>query len=286
MRAFVLGEDPRPLNVRSGPGTSFDRSAQLPTFSEFTVIEGPECSGGFAWYRIEFAGGRTGWIAEGDATTYFVAPLQPGEEVPADAGGRVLALQCDLILEDEFNDGFSPYDWFQDEGNISIERIGDGAYELNLLRDENLSSSSSDPTSWGSLRGWVFQDARIEAVLSATRWDETPATRMGLWLRYQDDQNFIAFMIRSTGEYRIARFQGGYIDLMEWTESDLIRIGDHAINTLRVDISGNDFTLYINGEFVVTVRDSTWEQGRIVFFGSSPEVPTTFYMDYIRDCEK
>jgi hypothetical protein len=187
-------------------------------------------------------------------------------------------------LEDEFEDGESLYDWFEDEGNVSIERIGEGAYELNILRDENLSDASDSPTSWGSLRGWVFGDASIEAVISANRWDNTPPTRTGLWVRYQDDRNFIAFMLRSTGEYRIARFQRGYTDLVPWTESSLIRTGDNVQNTIRIDSQGDEFSFYINGVFVATVTDSTWAEGRVAFFGSSPEVPTTFAMDYFRVC--
>jgi serine/threonine protein kinase len=284
--AYVLSEDPRPLNVRSGHGTGFDRIAQLSPFSEFTVLEGPVCEDGFAWYRINFAGGQNGWIAEGDATTYFVAPLEAGASVPQITGGRILSLDCGTpLLEDEF-DGGSVHDWFVDEsGGVSIERIGENAYELNILRNESLSASSADPTSWGSLRGWTFDDARIEAVISGTRFDGTPPTRTGLWVRYQDENNFLAFMIRGTGEYRIARFQGAYVDLVPWTHSDLLRTGDNAVNTIRIDSEGSVFSFYINGVFVVSVTDETWAEGRIAFFGSSPEVPTTFLLDYIRVCE-
>jgi serine/threonine protein kinase len=282
--AFVRAQDERELNVRSGPGTDYERVAQLEPLTIFTVIEGPECEDGFAWFRIEYGGGRTGWVAEGDDATYFVGLLVDGE-IPESEIGRVLIRDCDLVMEDEFDNREAAHDWFEDTGNISIERISEGAYELNLLQATTLTDASDTPISWGSLRGWVFSDASIEAVISATRWDNDPPTRMGLWLRYQDDANFLAFMLRSTGEYRIARYRGGYTDLVPWTESDLIHTGDGAINTIRITSSGSDFSFFINGAFVVSVSDNTWGEGRVAFFGSSPEVPTTFFLDYFRVCE-
>jgi hypothetical protein len=77
-RARVAIDDPRPLNVRVGPGTSFERLAQLPPQSVFYVLEGPQCSERYAWYRIE-AGDTIGWVAEGDLSLYYVEVYPPGQ---------------------------------------------------------------------------------------------------------------------------------------------------------------------------------------------------------------
>lgn len=71
----VRDEDPRPLNIRSGAGTGFDRLGQLLANDQFLVIVGPVCEGGLAWYRIRYSGSREGWIAEGE-TAYFVEPVR------------------------------------------------------------------------------------------------------------------------------------------------------------------------------------------------------------------
>lgn len=71
----VRDEDPRPLNIRSGAGTGFDRLGQLLVNDQFLVIGGPVCEGGLAWYWIRYSGSREGWIAEGD-TFYFVEPVR------------------------------------------------------------------------------------------------------------------------------------------------------------------------------------------------------------------
>lgn len=71
----VLDDDQRPLNIRSGAGTRFERLGQLLVDDRFRVIGGPECVGGLAWYRIQYSGSREGWIAEGD-TLYFIEPVR------------------------------------------------------------------------------------------------------------------------------------------------------------------------------------------------------------------
>jgi hypothetical protein len=77
-RARVAMDDPRPLNVRVGPGTSFERVGQLPPQSVFYVLEGPQCSERYAWYRVE-SGQITGWVAEGDLSLYYVEVYPPGQ---------------------------------------------------------------------------------------------------------------------------------------------------------------------------------------------------------------
>ena len=76
-RARVATGDPRPLNMREGAGTAFARIAQIPANGIFYVLEGPECSQLYAWYRVDFQGVE-GWIAEGDLTAYYVEIYPPG----------------------------------------------------------------------------------------------------------------------------------------------------------------------------------------------------------------
>jgi serine/threonine-protein kinase len=72
--ARVLDDDQRPLNIRSGAGTNFERLGQLLVNDVFLILDGPVCVDGLAWYRIQDNVNREGWIAEGD-TAYFVEPV-------------------------------------------------------------------------------------------------------------------------------------------------------------------------------------------------------------------
>lgn len=65
------------VNIRSGPGTNNRVVEQLEIGDVFVVLDGPECSLRYAWFRIRF-GEVEGWIAEGDSEKYYVAPHLPG----------------------------------------------------------------------------------------------------------------------------------------------------------------------------------------------------------------
>ncbi len=76
-RGVVLPDDPRPVNLRSGPGVENRILERIPVRGVFYVLEGPQCAGEYAWYRVRY-NGVEGWLAEGDLTSYYVAPYWPG----------------------------------------------------------------------------------------------------------------------------------------------------------------------------------------------------------------
>lgn len=290
VEGIVLDSDQRPVNVRSGPGTEFDRIDQIRPNETFTVLAGPACVERMAWFRISYFGGsRQGWIAEGDDYR-FVGPVE--DFIPRQpqnggdpASGRVLTATCSrLVIEDDFLGGISQNDWFQDTtpGARSNEEIVNGAYQLRL---NNRSTGRDEVTTWGSLRGYTFGDARIEAVITTTYFADE-RTRTGLWLRYQDENNFLGFMIRGDGSYYIGRWDGeSYTDLNTWTPTSALNTGDGATNTLRIDVISNVYDLFINGQYITTIQDDTWPDGRLAFFGASGIIPNTFDMEYIRICQ-
>ncbi|MEQ8675994.1 MAG: DUF4062 domain-containing protein [Aggregatilineales bacterium] len=271
----VLDDDSRALRVRSGPGTSFELLDQIQVGQTFRVLSPPTCDGEYAWFWIAY-GGRgalDGWVAEGDFESYFVEVLDEAFIPPI----------CVNSLVDERFDGNSPYVWFTGAGNDSEVDISNGAYTVRITDSP---SSGSTATSWGSLQQQVFDDVSVEATIRASDFEAGDETRTGLWVRYQDESNFLAFMIRSDGRYLIARYNGdGYENLARgWTASDTINTEDNAVNNLRVDSFDDRYDFYINGTYVESVEDSTWENGRIAFMGSAPAAPAAFFMDDILIC--
>jgi uncharacterized protein YraI len=51
------------LNVRAGPGTTFEIVARLPDGARVTLLEGPRAGEGYTWWRIR-AGSAEGWVVE------------------------------------------------------------------------------------------------------------------------------------------------------------------------------------------------------------------------------
>ncbi|MBI5667478.1 MAG: protein kinase [Chloroflexi bacterium] len=283
---FVRAEDPRPVNVRLAPGVTSRKIDELRVNEQFRVLEGPACQGNIAWYRVSYGGGALeGWIAEGD-DRYFVSPLETGvvqPPTPDTDTDRVLGPPCPILVEDDFDRRLSRHNWFQGTGNRSVIEIVDGAYQLRI----GTGTGGSEATTWGSLRDFRFRDARVEAVIRAAKFTPDVNVRTGLWLRYQDENAFLAFMINSRGSYVISRWSDDqYHDLIPWTRTPAIRLRDNAANTLQIEITGDTFAFYINGQYMATVTDATWPDGRLAFFGSASttDTPISFDLDYVRVC--
>lgn len=76
-RGRVTDNNDETLNLRSGPGTSFTILTALDPLDQFTVIAGPTCDEGFAWFRVQH-NDTIGWVAEGDFEEYYVEPYLTG----------------------------------------------------------------------------------------------------------------------------------------------------------------------------------------------------------------
>ena len=51
------------------------------------------------------------------------------------------------------------------------------------------------------------------------------SARTGIWLRYQNEENFLAFMFNNRSNYRIARFEGEYDDSRSGSRPAAINTG-------------------------------------------------------------
>lgn len=284
VQAFVLADDTRSVNVRADAGINNTILDRIPINTQFVVLDGPECNGDFAWYQIEYMGGRQGWIAESDREIYFVAPytLHPG-------AGDTLLTTCTMLRGDDFERG-TQNDWFIGNADTYEIAVRDGAYTLEI--NPSAAGSSLDPQGegnpvlWGSLHEFEFEDGSVEAILSADPFNARSQTVTGLWLRFQGDNYYLAFMLRGDGRYRVARYsiEDGYEDLIGWTRSSAINTGDGVFNTVRVDFDGHRADFYVNGAYLASPIDDTWERGRLAFWGSSRQLPAIFTLDYVRVC--
>ncbi|MEL6149066.1 MAG: SH3 domain-containing protein [Chloroflexota bacterium] len=62
-------------NVRSQPALDAQKVGELPPGNIFAVLNGPVCADDFVWWEVDY-NGLVGWTAEGENTTYWLAPLQ------------------------------------------------------------------------------------------------------------------------------------------------------------------------------------------------------------------
>lgn len=77
---LIIGEQGRvtpglPNILRALAGTSGTYIIDVPGGAVFTVLEGPVCSSGYYWWRIQYNEFQ-GWTVEGDAGVYWIEPLR------------------------------------------------------------------------------------------------------------------------------------------------------------------------------------------------------------------
>lgn len=71
--AKALITAPAGLNMRVSPTSGAQLVVRLGSGQRVTVLEGPTQAEGFTWWRIDDGQGKTGWVAERDAETVWLA---------------------------------------------------------------------------------------------------------------------------------------------------------------------------------------------------------------------
>lgn len=88
----------------------------------------------------------------------------------------------------------------------------------------------------------------------------------GLFFRQQDDENFYSFRITPDGYFAFDVWHSGdysFDTILGPTQSEYIYQGTGQTNTLQVVASGENFDLYINGQYVGSVSDSRFQSGKV-----------------------
>jgi len=88
--------------------------------------------------------------------------------------------------------------------------------------------------------------------------------------RLRDEDNYYAFGISADGYYYIAKFVNGeQIPLAGPTSSSYINQGRDVINLIRIELSGSNLSLSVNGHVLKTVTDATFTGGDIALVATS-----------------
>lgn len=75
-RGRIAFSDGTMTNVRDYAGTDSNKIAAMPEGSTFTVLQGPTCAEGYAWWDLRFDNAVEGWVAEGTFDGYWLEPWQ------------------------------------------------------------------------------------------------------------------------------------------------------------------------------------------------------------------
>jgi hypothetical protein len=69
------------VRLRENPGERFRRVATLREGILFNVVAGPTCSDSMQWWQVRDFNGLSGWLSEGDETTYQIEPWPVALEI-------------------------------------------------------------------------------------------------------------------------------------------------------------------------------------------------------------
>lgn len=190
-------------------------------------------------------------------------PLVVDSTVPEDNDEPPAA---NLILSDDF----SSERWGTSTDADSAVEYADGALQMIVY--------SRNWFVWSTPDGEEYSDIHMEVTVLNNDTDST--TAFGLICNKTSDGDFHYAAMTPAGQYAIARAMAGETDLFltnddQWGDSDLIPV-DSPSYRVGMDCGGNGvLTLYVNGQRIASVIDSTHTSGQVAVFTWSGEEATT-----------
>ncbi len=175
----------------------------------------------------------------------------------------------EIYFSDSFDQTSSNWHTYTEPGASVL--IQDGVFKFNITE--------------ANFDFWTTHQQKyknIQVEVDAAKMEGPDSNDYGLICRYQDQQNFYAFLISSDGYYGILRVKDGKYELISQSEmqaSDAIKTGN-GINHLRADCLGSQLVFYANGTFLTTVEDSAFPEGQVgLLAGTYDEAGLTINFD-------
>jgi hypothetical protein len=148
--------------------------------------------------------------------------------------------------------------------------------------EEQFEISILDP----DLIGWSrahdeFDDFAFEVEMHKIAGPDVNA--QGIAFRIEDNENFYAFTVSSTGQYRIVKVvDNEWTNLVNWLSATEINKGEET-NRLRVVCNGSQLSFYVNGAYLTDIEDTAFIGGDIALWAQSyDDVPVTIRFDNVK----
>jgi len=189
-------------------------------------------------------------------------PFGPGQQTPQPA-------ESDVIFQDDFGNSSSGWEVGDYEGgSVGYQS---GAYAVV--------SGNTNSTMWG-VANRSFDNVAIE--VDATQVSAGPESNndYGVVCREQGDGNGYYLLVSGDGFYAILKSaQDEFQPLVDWTESSAVNQGN-ATNRIKAVCNGSTLELFVNGQRMTSVEDSTYAKGDIALTATTYEdVATEVHFD-------
>lgn len=154
-----------------------------------------------------------------------------------------------LIFDDDFR---TQRGWWEETNERWSMQFVPAGYQMIV--------NTRGATIW-STRSEVYEDMIVEA--SAYLADGPETGHYGVVCRHVDSANYYAFLASPGGSYGIVRMLQGELEFIAQgkdEDGEVINSDDDS-NLVRGDCIGDSLTLYVNGERLLDVEDSSLEEG-------------------------
>lgn len=177
---------------------------------------------------------------------------------------------CDsgaALFADDFS-GEQNCGWVEYNQGGAVVALEDGVMKI---------STSSPGQIWWTNPERTFDDVIVN--VKASQIGGVDDNAYGVICRYQDEQNFYLFLISGDGYYAIGKYSGTDVPITyltsdgQYQPSDLINQGI-ASNDIQASCIGNQLSLAINGQPLLTVTDSDFSSGDIGLAASAMQQGT------------
>lgn len=176
--------------------------------------------------------------------------------IPFADGGPAACDSGSALFADDFS-GEQDCGWVEYNRGGAVVAVEDGQMKI---------STSSPGEIWWTNPERSFDDVIINVRASQVSGVDDNA--YGVICRYQDDQHFYLFLISGDGYYAIGKYSGTDVPIVyltpdgQYQPSDLINQGI-ASNDIQASCIGNQLSLAVNGEPLLTVTDPEFKSGDV-----------------------
>lgn len=291
---LIIGSDARVLpgdanNVRNRAGLSGSRIGQIPGGARFSVLEGPTCADGYAWWKVDYRG-LIGWTAEADdeywlepiivptpvpTTTPTPAPTTSPTSIPTttsanEAGSHSSGNSQTIASEPAegviFFETFDNNDanWLvgtwtgsgDTEGNISKREIINGRYEITITTNQQVFGRTVPPN--------LEVSGNYEFSFDVTILEKARNIVLLALFDLKDWDNYRRFYYHEADEWYL-------IDSVDGTRSadakGAFNVHDGNPHRITVRVEDNMYTVFIDGQQLPTVFPTLGVPGGLVGFG-------------------
>jgi len=185
--------------------------------------------------------------------------------------GRVWAAPPAPTGTEVFSDDFSDPKKSGLEDNVNATDYSRGFHAPGVY---HLIIFNNDETHMSLLPDHSYGEFTSELDVWDNSDDFTGDVSGGLVFRAQDASHMYSVLLDPRkGQYAVRKLDGStWSDLIPWKPSSLVK-QKADVNHLRVDGSGDKFTIYLNGESLDTASDSSYAKGGFGFIASNVDAP-------------